>query len=172
MPNIVRRQLSFGILCAVLAVFSAAEVSIGQERGSVTNLPIPRYVSLKASKANARRGPSLSHRIDWVFTRRHMPLEIYGEYENWRRVRDIDGAGGWIHYSLLSGARTAILTVDMQPLLNLPVEGSMIVARFEKGAIADVEKCDPMWCQLSAGGYKGWVPKEAIWGVHPEEIKE
>ncbi len=91
MPNIVRRQLGFGILCAVLAVFSAAEVSIGQERGSVTNLPIPRYVSLKASKANARRGPSLSHRIDWVFTRRHMPLEIYGEYENWRRVRDIDG---------------------------------------------------------------------------------
>jgi len=172
MPNIVRRQLGFGILCAVLAVFSAAEVSIGQERGSVTNLPIPRYVSLKASKANARRGPSLSHRIDWVFTRKHMPLEIYGEYENWRRVRDIDGAGGWIHYSLLSGARTAILTVDMQPLLNLPVEGSMIVARFEKGAIADVEKCDPMWCHLSAGGYKGWVPKEAIWGVHPEEIKE
>ena len=72
--------------------------TVAVEKGTVTNLPLPRFVSLKASKANARRGPSLSHRIDWVYKRKHMPLEVYAEYENWRRVRDIDGAGGWVHY--------------------------------------------------------------------------
>ena len=156
----------------VLLVFASIQLTYGQERGPVTNLPMPRYVSLKASKANARRGPSLSHRIDWVFVRKHMPLEIYGEYENWRRVRDIDGAGGWVHYSLLSGSRTAILTVDMQPMLYAPANDSTIVARFEKGAIGDIRKCVLKWCQLAAGGYKGWVPKTSMWGVYGDETKD
>ena len=169
--RVMRRQFVLSIAAVSVALSSFPKTALGQARGPVTNLPIPRFVSLKASKANARRGPSLSHRIDWVFTRKHMPLEIYGEYENWRRVRDIDGAGGWVHYSLLSGSRTAILTEDMQPLLNLPQDGSMVVARFEKGALADIVRCDLMWCQLRAVGYKGWVPKSALWGVRPEEIK-
>ena len=95
------------ILCIIL-VSTTATYNNAAERGPVTNLLIPRYVSLKASEANARRGPSLSHRIDWVFKKKGMPLEIYGEYDNWRRVRDAEGAGGWIHYSLLSGVRSYI----------------------------------------------------------------
>ena len=71
--------------------------------GAVTNLPLPRFVSLKGTEGNARRGPSLTQRIDWVFTRRGMPLEITAEFENWRLVVDKDGAGGWVHYALLSG---------------------------------------------------------------------
>jgi SH3-like domain-containing protein len=67
------------------------------ERGPVTGLPLPRYVSLKASEANVRRGPSLTHRIDWVFKRRDMPLRITAEFGHWRRVEDRDGAGGWVH---------------------------------------------------------------------------
>ena len=91
-------------LTTILAAESVAAQSDGvQKRGPVTNLPLPRYVSLKASKANVRRGPSRTHRIDWVFTRKSMPLQITAEYGHWRRVRDIEGAGGWVHYSLLSG---------------------------------------------------------------------
>ncbi|MDG1936008.1 MAG: SH3 domain-containing protein [Paracoccaceae bacterium] len=158
------------VLFSVIILLS--EPALAVEKGAVTNLPLPRFVSLKASKANARRGPSLSHRIDWVYKRKHMPLEIYAEYENWRRVRDIDGAGGWVHYSLLSGVRTAILKVNMQPLTNGPDENSNIVARFEKDVIAKIEKCELKWCQLTTGGYKGWVPKTSIWGVYDEELRD
>jgi SH3-like domain-containing protein len=158
------------VLFSVIILLS--EPALAVEKGAVTNLPLPRFVSLKASKANARRGPSLSHRIDWVYKRKHMPLEIYAEYENWRRVRDIDGAGGWVHYSLLSGVRTAILNVNMQPLTKGPDENSNIVARFEKDVIAKIEKCELKWCQLTTGGYKGWVPKTSIWGVYDEELRD
>ena len=58
-------------------------------KGSETNLPIPRYVTLKGSEGNARRGPGLTHRIDWVFTRPGMPLRVTAEYEHWRRVEDL-----------------------------------------------------------------------------------
>lgn len=158
------------LLFFTIILFSGPTVAV--EKGTVTNLPLPRFVSLKASKANARRGPSLSHRIDWVYKRKHMPLEVYAEYENWRRVRDIDGAGGWVHYSLLSGVRTAILTVNMQPLTRGPDGNTKIVARFEKDVIAQIEKCALDWCQVTAGGYKGWVPKTSLWGVYKRELKD
>ena len=160
------------LLVLFLSINLVSEPALTAEKGPVTNLPLPRFVSLKASKAYARRGPSLSHRIDWVYKRKHMPLEIYAEYENWRRVRDIEGAGGWVHYSLLSGVRTAILTVHMQPLTKAPDEKASIVARFEKDAIAEIKKCDVDWCQLMASGYKGWVPKTSLWGIYEKELKD
>lgn len=158
------------VLGAVVAGFLAGGIAAAQDRGPVTNLPLPRYVSLKASEGNVRRGPSLTHRIDWVFTRKDVPLEITAEHGHWRRVRDRDGVGGWIHYSLLSGARTAIVEHDMMELLSQPADKSMIVARLELGVIARVMECDATWCRLSAAGYKGWAPKARIWGVEPDEI--
>ena len=142
------------------------------ERGSVTNLPLPRFVSLKAHKANVRRGPSLTHRIDWVYTRRDMPLMITAEYDNWRRVRDREGAGGWVHYSLLSGARTVIVEKDMLPLNIRPEPDTSVSAQLELGVVARLEKCTADWCRLKAGGYRGWARKADLWGVKPDELRE
>ena len=77
----------------VFGAFLAANAQ-AMERGSVTNLPIPRYVSIKTDECNVRRGPSLSHRIDWVFQRKGMPVEVTAEHGHWRRARDREGAGG------------------------------------------------------------------------------
>ncbi|WP_305289299.1 SH3 domain-containing protein [Paracoccus wurundjeri] len=144
----------------------------GEERGSVTNLPLPRYVSLKGSEGNARRGPSLSHRIDWVFRHAGMPLRVVAEFGHWRRVEDKDGAGGWIHYALLSGVRTAVVVQDMAELRARPNPDSDVVARAESGAIVKLGECNPDWCSISGGGERGWVPKTDIWGADPGEIRE
>jgi SH3-like domain-containing protein len=125
---------------------------------------------MKATEGNVRRGPSLTHRIDWVFKRKDVPLEITAEHGHWRRVRDRDGAGGWIHYSLLSGARTAVVEKEMLDLLSKPVQGAMVVARLEMGVIAHLEECSTDWCEVSAGGYDGWAAKTGLWGVKPGEI--
>jgi len=141
-------------------------------RGSVTNLPVPRYVSLKAAEGNVRRGPSLSHRIDWVFTRRDMPLRITAEYEHWRRVEDNEGQGGWIHYSLLSGVRTALVEEDLAPLRLAPDENAEVLAKAQAGVIARLGACSRDWCEISAGGEDGWIAKAAIWGVDSDETRE
>jgi SH3-like domain-containing protein len=148
----------------VLAALAAASAQ-AEERGKVTNLPIPRYVSLKASEGNVRRGPSLSHRIDWVFKRRDMPLEVTDEYGNWRRVRDRDGQGGWIHFSLLSGVRTVIVEEDMAGLHMKPDAAAPVTARAEAGVIAELDECAADWCRIDADGYRGWVQRSALWGV-------
>ncbi|WP_322894078.1 MULTISPECIES: SH3 domain-containing protein [unclassified Yoonia] len=158
-------------LCALLL----AGVAMAQEApalGPETNLPVPRFVSLNASEANVRRGPSLSHRIDWVFTRRNMPLQLVAEYGQWRRVIDRDGQGGWIHYTLLSGARTVLISDDDTALRSRPDVNGTETAILESGVIARLGKCETEWCQLTAGGYRGWVPKAVIWGVALEELRD
>lgn len=143
-----------------------------EQRGPVTNLPLPRYVSLKGSEGNARRGPSLSHRIDWVFRHAGMPLRVVAEFGHWRRVEDWDGAGGWVHYALLSGVRTAVVTQQMAELRTSPDMEADIVAKAEAGAIVKLEDCTLDWCEVSGGGENGWVPKSSIWGVDPQETRE
>lgn len=142
------------------------------KRGPVTNLPMPRFVSLKAKEGNVRRGPSLTHRIDWVFTREDMPLEITAEYGHWRRVQDRDGVGGWMHYALLSGVRTVIVDEDLMALRMKPDLEAPENARVEAGVIAKLGECGPVWCRLQAKGYKGWALKTALWGVAPDELRE
>ncbi|MEM9349158.1 MAG: SH3 domain-containing protein [Pseudomonadota bacterium] len=157
----------------LLLVLSLAGTAVAEEikLGSVTNFPIPRYVSMKATEANIRRGPSLSHRIDWVYKRRDMPLRVTAEHGHWRRVQDRDGQGGWIHYSLISGTRTVIVEEDMLALFPRAEAEGQVVARLELGVVARLGKCTEMWCRVSAGGYKGWAPKTSLWGVHADEIR-
>ncbi|MFW8596070.1 SH3 domain-containing protein [Cribrihabitans neustonicus] len=150
----------------------AAAAARAENRGPVTNLPLPRFVSMKAAEGNVRRGPSLTHKIDWVFKRRSMPLEITAEYGHWRRVRDRDGAGGWVHYALLSGVRTVLVEEDMLTVHSKPDARAPVAAAFELGVVARLGACNPDWCEISAGGYRGWAPKEKLWGVAPDEVRE
>jgi len=146
--------------------------SVQSDRGPVTNLPMPRYVSLKANEANVRRGPSRSHRIDWVFQRRDMPLRVVSEFGHWRRVIDRDGMGGWVHYSLLSGNRTVIVDENLLVLRRQPDDTALDVAKLERGVIADLGECGADWCRLRAGGFRGWVRKTAIFGVGADEVRD
>ena len=160
------------VMAQPLAAQDLTEEPTTQSRGPVTNLPLPRYVSLKANEANLRRGPSLNHRIDWVFTRYGYPLEVIAEYGHWRRVRDVDGATGWLHYSLMSGVRTALVVEDTVDLHARPDNGSHLVAQAEKGVILRLLECDISWCRANIDGYKGWVLKSGLWGVKSTEILE
>lgn len=141
-------------------------------KGAVTNLPIPRFVSLKGNEGNARRGPSLTHRIDWVFTTAGMPLRVTAEHENWRRVEDAEGMGGWVHYALLSGVRTALVTADMAKFYSKPDTQASISFEAERGVTGRLLECQPDWCRMNIQGEKGWTLKTALWGVLPDEVLE
>ena len=170
----MRRRILGRLACALALVLSgwpvAAGSAAGDGRGPVTNLPLPRFVSLRAQTANARRGPSLDQRVDWEFVRRGLPLEVVAEYGQWRRVRDAEGYGGWVHHTLLSGARTAMVTAEAAvPLRARPEEGAQVRALAEPGVFGRLEACRDAWCEIDAGGVEGWLPRAALWGVGPEE---
>jgi SH3-like domain-containing protein len=160
--------LAFGQMAGTGAAQQAVPVA-AVEVGPVTGAPLPRYVSLKTSEGRARRGPARSHRVDWIFTRRDMPLRVTAEFEQWRRVEDAEGVGGWVHSLSLSGVRTALVTGDMVPMRNRPQPAATEVALLEHGVVARILSCEPDWCRLAVDGRRGWVDRRAIWGVDPHE---
>ena len=151
---------------------SAADAKRDPTRGAVTNLPLPRFVTLKSGDGNARRGPGLTHRIDWVFVKSGMPLLLTAEYENWRRVQDAEGLGGWVHYSLLSGTRSVLVAQDMAEFRYSPETASDVMFQAERGVIGRLLECSLDWCRVNTNGEKGWVQKTALWGVTSDEVLE
>src|SRR4030088_1948700 len=112
---------------------------------TTSGLPLPRYVSLKSDHVNVRAGPTKDNDVAWVFTRSGLPVEITAEFENWRRVRDLEGAGGGVYHSLLSGRRTAVITMktkdDLASLYERPDTAGAVSARLQAGVVAQGKKC-------------------------------
>ncbi|MGF1445274.1 MAG: SH3 domain-containing protein [Pikeienuella sp.] len=173
------------ILLASVLPAGGADLVAAQDRstGPVTYLPLPRYVSLNASRINLRRGPGLDYRVDLEYRRKGLPVRVVDEYGQWRQVVDSDGDEGWIFHALLSGRRTVVVTArgvllrhrpvgltegtDCADLAGLP-EGAAACA--ERGVVARLSACERFWCLIEAGGHDGWVPKSTIWGVEPAEV--
>lgn len=153
------------------AVSDAAETPAG----SASGLPVPRFVSLKSDRVNVRAGPSKDHEVTWMFTRAGLPVEITAEFENWRRIRDWEGAEGWVYHTLLSGRRTALVspqakTADGLLAMHVKADGrSNVAAMLQSGVLASVKRCDSGWCRLSGEGFDGWIEQARLWGVYPNE---
>ena len=135
-----------------------------------SGLPIPRFVSLGSSKVNMRTGPGQRYPIDWVYKRRGLPLEVIGEYDLWRQVRDIDGDEGWMHKQLLTGRRTGLVTATSALLHDKADAASPPVLRAEQGVQGHIDRCEADWCRMEVDGTRGWVQKDALWGVYPAEV--
>ena len=140
-----------GLMIVVLSLVllgMSGVVAVAKKRGPVTNLPMPRYVSMRAAEGNVRRGPSLTHREDWIFKHENMPLKIVAEYGHWRRVQDAEGQGGWMHYSLLSGARYVIVQEEKIRLYLKPNDAAATQAYAERGALLRLGSCVLEYCEL------------------------
>ncbi|WP_299397619.1 SH3 domain-containing protein [Pelagibius sp.] len=134
-----------------------------------TGLPLPRFVSLRASEVNLRSGPGTRYPIDWVYRRSGMPVEIIDEFDTWRRIRDWQGTEGWVHQSMVQGRRSVLITGQRRTLKRRPEAAAPGVAMLDAGVIAALERCRDGWCEVSAGGYSGWLPRDSFYGLYPDE---
>ncbi|MEL7047604.1 MAG: SH3 domain-containing protein [Pseudomonadota bacterium] len=179
-----REILAFGVFafCMTALVggigFAKPAVANPSAKTGQSGLEVPRFVSLKASRVNLRKGPGTEYSTAWVFRRAGLPVEVVREYELWREVRDAEGTTGWVNRSLLSNRRTGqILPWDVQsgqeaPLVSLLSDESdraKVVAIVEAGVIADLHECDGTWCRVSVENYSGYIRQKKIWGIYPSE---
>lgn len=134
-----------------------------------SGLPVPRFVSLRSAQINVRVGPGKDFPIEWVYMRANLPVEIVAEFENWRKIKDVEGAEGWVHQSMLSGNRFALIQKATHDLKDQPRNDGQILARLEPDVMVRVQKCQGEWCRVQVDTHKGWLPKEALWGVYSNE---
>jgi SH3-like domain-containing protein len=164
-----------GMLLATALAVTAAHA---REGGQGSGLAVPRFVSIKSDKVNVHSGPTRDHDITWIYTRAGLPVEITAEYENWRRVRDWEGAEGWVYHSLLSGRRTGLVRAnpktneDYIPIYASADAKSAVAAKLQRGVLGKLKHCTGTWCRIIGEGFDGWVEQDRLWGVYPNEKVE
>ena len=156
-------------LGAVLALTAARADAVAAE---TTGLPLPRFVSLRADEVNLRTGPGVQYPIDWVYRRRHLPVEIIAEYNTWRKIRDWQGTEGWVHQSMMSNERTVVVTGKLRTLRHKSDTTGRPVAQAETGVIARLLECPDAstWCRVEVDGFEGWFRRVEFWGVYGDEV--
>lgn len=171
--------LAAALLSAPIPPAAAQDTEVRTGSVGASGLPLPRFVSLKAAKVNSRIGPGSNYPVDWLYLKSGLPMEIIQEFDNWRRVRDADGAEGWVNQSLLSGKRTAIVAPWQRgkdatfDLMAEPSRDARKVALVQPGAIGAIRLCNGEWCQMAFSGRTGWISQSLVWGAYPgEAIKD
>lgn len=165
------------LLIAALSLIAAAELPAWAaeddrrivDRGADSGLPLPRFVALGSDKVNVRAGPGVRYPIAWQFVRKGLPVELVAEYEHWRKIRDQDGAEGWVHKNLLTGRRTALVQGGMASLLRKPDPEAETLAQVEPGVQARLLTCRDDWCQIEIPSQRGWLKRTQLWGVYANE---
>lgn len=150
---------------------SEQDAPADQGRAQVSGLPLPRFVSLRAGEVNMRSGPGVQYPVDWVYKRRHLPVEVIAEFQTWRKVRDHQGSQGWVHQTMLGGERTAIVLGRTRTMRAEADSNARAVAKLEPEVIVTVTACprEGQWCRVKASGLDGWLRRVEIWGVRKDE---
>ena len=158
-------RIIISILCLLICF------NIYAKKGPITNLELPRFVSLKSNDANLRVGPSVNYPIELKYIQINLPIEIIDEFDVWRKIIDHENNVGWLHKSLIKGDRF-VLTVsendNKKNIYNRP--NGKIIGIVKKNNILSLESCLLNWCYISNSNIEGWVSKNFIWGVHEDEI--
>ncbi|MBS0639059.1 MAG: SH3 domain-containing protein [Acetobacteraceae bacterium] len=132
---------------------------------------LPRFAALRSDEVNMRVGPGSRYRIEWVYKRRDMPVEIEREFDVWRWVQDPDGNKGWVHQATLMGRRNFIVQKADATLRSEPSDRGSAVAVLKPGVIGRIRSCEAAaeWCNVQAGGYRGFLRRSQFWGTLPGE---
>ncbi|SDH04144.1 SH3 domain-containing protein [Roseospirillum parvum] len=143
-----------------------------RESGVSTGLPLPRFASLRSDKVNLRRGPGVRYPVDWVYLKRDLPVEVIGEFDTWRKIRDPEGTEGWVHQSMLSGRRTLIVTGGEPVDLTAEADpDSPPRAHVEPGVLGHLLTCqaNARTCRAEINDLTGFLPRDRLWGIHRGE---
>jgi SH3-like domain-containing protein len=156
-------------LVSIFAMLIAHELTTPAMAEDAKN--VARFQVLRSDKVNVRAGPATSYPIDWVFTKKGMPVEVVASFDTWRKIRDVEGTEGWVHQGMLAGRRSVIVQGrEPKPLRGAAKNDAPPVASLEPGVIARLLRCEPVWCEVRVDSYRGWMTHEELWGVGPGEV--
>lgn len=149
----------------------AAKPEKTDEAGDKPSPKLPRFAALRSDEVNMRAGPGTRYPIQWTYRKRDLPVEIEREFEVWRLVRDIDGTRGWVHQATLTGRRNFIVKGGDATMRDAPKESGGAVAILKQGVIGRIRSCEANaeWCQVQTGSYRGYLKRDHIWGILPNE---
>ena len=141
------------------------EVPANKAASPIQTENFPRYASIKRGEANVRSGPGNAYPILWVYQRVGYPVQLLVKFDNYYKVRDVEGEEGWIYVGMVSAARTTLVEGTQEVAVyrrNTPK--SDIIARLSPGVSPQLLECDDekAMCRIEIEGIKGWVERSKL----------
>lgn len=158
-------MMRFAMILLIFSVAAAQAAPLTRTGGKVL-----RYVSQRTDKAYLREGPTYAHKVLWQYRHRGYPFAVTAQFDTWRRVRAVDGTVGWMAASMLTDQRTVLVTGKGRAKIFKNAEGGKLVALADPGAIASLKACTLTACHIKGDKTDGWIAKDRIWGVEPNEV--
>jgi SH3-like domain-containing protein len=139
-----------------------------------SGLPLPRFVSLRSDEVNLRSGPGKQYPMDWIYSRRDLPVEVIAEFQEWRKIRDWQGTEGWVHQSMIWARRMVVITQGRKKLKAEPDDKAVILAELDTNVVARLMSCprDKNFCKVEVQNIQGWLRRDEFWGVYQGEYIE
>jgi SH3-like domain-containing protein len=139
-----------------------------------SGLPLPRFVSLRSDEVNLRSGPGARYPVDWIYTRRDLPVEVIAEFEAWRKIRDWQGSEGWVHQSMLSARRMVVITGPQRHLRADADEKAPSLAVLDANVMGRLLTCPRAkpYCKIEVNNIQVWLKRDEFWGVYAGEFIE
>lgn len=164
--------ISFFLVFLLCAAAPDPGIGPGPGIGSVTKLPVPRFVSLRSDKVNVRAGPGFQYPVNWVYQRKGLPVEIIGEFDVWRQILAPDGGTGWVHEATIRATRGFYVTANEAALRNAPSSNAGIVAYLENGVSGTLLHCsaDSQYCKVATKYESGYLARSDFWGAFSGEV--
>ncbi len=163
------------ILITLLSIILTTNSALASNNLETKQNNIPRMASLRSNLANARSGPGAKYPIEWVYKQKNAPIEIIGEFDLWRKIKDWEGSQSWIHTAILSNARWIKMTkLGTSNIYAKPQKSAKLVAKVEDGVIGKIIECPKAsdFCLIEFEDIKGWVNKNNFFGVYEDEVIE
>lgn len=165
-------KIVFATIVALFFSLNITQAQLANDEGE-TGLRVPRFVSLRYNLINARSGPGTRYPIEWVYMHQSSPVEIIAEFEDWRKIKDWQGSESWVHKSGLSGKRfIKIVNIGENNIYAKDDYSSKVIAKVEDEVVGEIKKCpvNNSFCLIKFGNIEGWLPRQILYGVYPDEI--
>ena len=122
------------------------------------------FLTLRNNTTNLRQGPSFDYPVKIFYKKKHLPVLVLDNSDNFRKIRDHENNTGWIHVSQLSKKKAALANEDLVTIFKNSTVFSTPLVVLEKGRLCLISKCKDEWCRVRTGKYLGWVKKQSLWG--------
>lgn len=122
------------------------------------------FLSIKGNTVNIRAKPTTQSEIAWELINGY-PVQVTERKGDWLKVKDFEGALGWVHKPLTTNVPHYLMKVDKANLRSGPGTSHKAVAKLSKYDIVQTLEKQGEWAKVrTADGLEGWISQSLGWG--------
>lgn len=153
--HLIRRISHAGFAAVLLTGVVATAPTLAQAQ---------EFLSIKGNTVNIRAKPTTQSEIAWELINGY-PVQVIATQDDWVKVKDFEGALGWVHKPLTSTEAHYLIKGNMINLRSGPSTKHGVVTKLNKYDIVKTLEKNDGWAKVkTADGQEGWLLESLGWG--------